>query len=115
MIDYDISWLNCAKGHGLNVGYLGGWNERGWNKGWYENLRSSLNSHGFGSVKKDDGEPRPGRAVPRGNSGDHRGGGRIQHLGWIVRLPRRSMALTVAGHSQSYCSERVSRSASSSA
>jgi hypothetical protein len=51
MIDYDIAWLNCAKGHGLNIGYIGGWNERGFDKGWYENLRSNLNSHGFSSVK----------------------------------------------------------------
>ena len=51
MIDYDISWLNCAKGHGLTISYIGGWNERGYDKGWYENLRSSLNSNGFSSVK----------------------------------------------------------------
>ncbi len=51
MIDYDISWLNCAKSHGLTISYLGGWNERGYDKGWYENLRSSLNSAGYGSVQ----------------------------------------------------------------
>ncbi len=51
MIDYDISWLNCAKGHGLTISYLGGWNERGYDKGWYEKLRSSLNANGFGAVK----------------------------------------------------------------
>ncbi|MGX6606745.1 ricin-type beta-trefoil lectin domain protein [Micromonosporaceae bacterium Da 78-11] len=51
MIDYDISWLNCAKGHGLNINYLGGWNERGHDSGWYKNLRSSLNAAGFGSVQ----------------------------------------------------------------
>ncbi|MFI9006137.1 ricin-type beta-trefoil lectin domain protein [Actinosynnema sp. NPDC053489] len=51
MIDYDISWLNCAKRHGLTIGYLGGWNERGHNKTWYENLRSALNANGFGAVQ----------------------------------------------------------------
>ncbi len=51
MIDYDISWLNCAKGHGLTISYLGGWNERGYDKGWYEKLRSALNANGFGAVK----------------------------------------------------------------
>ena len=51
MINYDLSWLNCAKGHGLTISYLGGWNERGYNIGWYENLRSSLNSNGYSSVK----------------------------------------------------------------
>jgi O-glycosyl hydrolase len=51
MIDYDISWLNCAKGHGLTINYLGGWNERGHDSTWYKNLRTSLNAAGFGSVQ----------------------------------------------------------------
>lgn len=51
MINYDISWLNCAKGHGLNINYLGGWNERGHDSGWYKNLRSSLNAAGFNAVQ----------------------------------------------------------------
>ncbi|HEX8345791.1 MAG TPA: ricin-type beta-trefoil lectin domain protein [Actinoplanes sp.] len=57
MIDYDISWLDCAKQHGLNIGYLGGWNERGYNKAWVQNLRSALNSRGYSNVQivSDDG------------------------------------------------------------
>ncbi|MET8090518.1 ricin-type beta-trefoil lectin domain protein [Micromonospora sp. NPDC005220] len=51
MIDYDISWLNCARQHGLSINYLGGWNERGHDSGWYKNLRSSLNAAGYGSVQ----------------------------------------------------------------
>jgi glycosyl hydrolase family 59/glycosyl hydrolase family 59 (putative galactocerebrosidase) len=51
MIDYDISWLNCAKGHGLTISYLGGWNERGHDSGWYQNLRTSLNKAGYGGVR----------------------------------------------------------------
>ena len=51
MIDYDISWLNCAKGHGLTVNYLGGWNERGHDSGWYKRLRSSLDAAGYRSVQ----------------------------------------------------------------
>ena len=51
MIDYDLSWLNCARGHGLTILYLGGWNERGHDSGWYKNLRSSLNTAGYGSVQ----------------------------------------------------------------
>jgi hypothetical protein len=51
MIDYDISWLNCAKQHGLTISYLGGWNERGHDKTWYKNLRSALNANGYGSVQ----------------------------------------------------------------
>ncbi|MFI5916245.1 ricin-type beta-trefoil lectin domain protein [Dactylosporangium sp. NPDC051541] len=51
MIDYDIAWLNCAKGHGITVHYLGGWNERGHDSGWYKSLRTSLNNAGFGAVQ----------------------------------------------------------------
>ncbi|KOX04526.1 galactosylceramidase [Streptomyces sp. NRRL B-1140] len=51
MIDYLISWLGCATSHGLNISYLGGWNERGYNIGWYKNLRSALDSKGYSSVK----------------------------------------------------------------
>ncbi len=36
MINYLVSWLNCAKSHGLTIDYLGGWNERGYVKSWYE-------------------------------------------------------------------------------
>jgi O-glycosyl hydrolase len=51
MIDYDISWLNCAKQHGLTINYLGGWNERGHDSTWYKNLRTGLNTAGYGSVQ----------------------------------------------------------------
>jgi O-glycosyl hydrolase len=51
MIDYLVSWLGCAKQHGLTIDYLGGWNERGYNVSWYEQLRSALNSNGYGGVK----------------------------------------------------------------
>ncbi|MEW2625891.1 ricin-type beta-trefoil lectin domain protein [Streptomyces sp. NPDC048106] len=51
MINYLVSWLGCAKQHGLTIDYLGGWNERGYNVSWYEQLRSALNSNGYGSVK----------------------------------------------------------------
>ena len=51
MIDYLTSWLGCAKQHNLTIDYLGGWNERGYNIGWYENLRSTLNSSGYSAVK----------------------------------------------------------------
>src|SRR3954471_9313484 len=52
MINYYISWLDCAKNsHGLTVDYLGGWNERGFDKGWYENLKSNLNSRGYSNIQ----------------------------------------------------------------
>jgi hypothetical protein len=50
MVNYLVSWLGCAKADGLNIDYLGGWNERGYNIGWYEQLRSTLNSSGYSNV-----------------------------------------------------------------
>jgi hypothetical protein len=51
MIDYLVAWLGCAASHGLSIDYLGGWNEKGHNVTWYENLRSALNAHSYGNVK----------------------------------------------------------------
>ncbi|MGI5460830.1 galactosylceramidase [Streptomyces sp. CA-249302] len=42
MIDYLTDWLGCARRHGLDIDYLGGWNERGYDKAWYEKLHSTL-------------------------------------------------------------------------
>jgi O-glycosyl hydrolase len=50
-INYLISWLNCAASHGLTINYLGGWNERGYNIAWYEQLRSTLNADGYSAVQ----------------------------------------------------------------
>jgi hypothetical protein len=50
-INYLVSWLNCATSHGLTVHYLGGWNERGYNISWYEQLRSTLNADGYSAVQ----------------------------------------------------------------
>src|SRR6266496_3942534 len=47
MINYLVSRLNCAKSHGLTIDYLGGWNERGYVKSWYETLHSTLAADGF--------------------------------------------------------------------
>ncbi|GAA1858057.1 ricin-type beta-trefoil lectin domain protein [Actinomadura bangladeshensis] len=51
MVGYLMAWLGCAKQHNLNIDYLGGWNERGWNAGWYQNLKSTLAAGGYGSIK----------------------------------------------------------------
>ncbi len=51
MASYLVSWLNCAKSKGLTIDYLGGWNERGYNIGWYEQLRSTLNANGYSGVQ----------------------------------------------------------------
>src|SRR6516165_4102302 len=50
-ISYLVSWLNCASSHGLTINYLGGWNERGYNISWYEQLRSTLNADGYFAVQ----------------------------------------------------------------
>jgi Glycosyl hydrolase family 59/Galactocerebrosidase, C-terminal lectin domain len=57
-IGYLLSWLGCAREHGLRIDYLGGWNEHGYVKSWYEQLRSALDAAGYGAVKvvaADDG------------------------------------------------------------
>jgi Glycosyl hydrolase family 59/Galactocerebrosidase, C-terminal lectin domain len=41
-IDYLIAWLGCARQHHLTIDYLGGWNERGHDKTWYENLHQAI-------------------------------------------------------------------------
>jgi hypothetical protein len=52
MINYYVSFLDCAKNsHSLTIDYLGGWNERGFDKTWYENLRTTLNSRGYTAVQ----------------------------------------------------------------
>jgi O-glycosyl hydrolase len=46
-IDYLIKWLGCAKGHGLTIDYIGGWNERGHDKTWYEKFHKALSDNHF--------------------------------------------------------------------
>jgi O-glycosyl hydrolase len=50
-IDYLLSWLGCAKSQGLAISYLGGRNEKGHNKTWYENLRAALDKYGYQSLQ----------------------------------------------------------------
>ncbi|NUR61638.1 MAG: galactosylceramidase [Catenulispora sp.] len=50
-INYLMDWFGCAKQHNLAIDYLGGWNERGYNKGWYESLKSALSTHGYAATK----------------------------------------------------------------
>src|SRR5215469_4231714 len=60
-IPYIIDWLNCAKMNGLTVSYVGGWNERGYIKSWYEALRAALNTNGYSAVKIIAADSSPGR------------------------------------------------------
>ncbi|MER7751944.1 ricin-type beta-trefoil lectin domain protein [Kitasatospora sp. NPDC097643] len=50
-VDYLMSWMGCAAQHHLNISYLGGWNERSFDKAWYENLKSTLVARGYGATK----------------------------------------------------------------
>jgi hypothetical protein len=41
-VAYLRSWLDCAARHDLEIDYLGGWNERGFDARWYRTLRREL-------------------------------------------------------------------------
>jgi O-glycosyl hydrolase len=52
MVNYLVSWLDCASdAHGLRIDYIGGWNERSYNKAWYQNLKLTLQGRGYNHVK----------------------------------------------------------------
>jgi Glycosyl hydrolase family 59 len=61
-IGYVIDWLNCAKSHHLTIGYLGGWDEHGYNITYFENLRKALNSSGYSKVKLMAADSFPGKS-----------------------------------------------------
>ncbi len=47
-ITYIVNWIKHAQSdHGLHIDYIGGWNESGYKKPWYESLKSALNSNGL--------------------------------------------------------------------
>src|SRR5204863_2607224 len=48
MVDYLMAWLDCAQSHGFTIATIGGWNERGHDKAWYESLHAALASRGGG-------------------------------------------------------------------
>ncbi|HZR43297.1 MAG TPA: hypothetical protein VFB12_24490 [Ktedonobacteraceae bacterium] len=47
-ITYIINWIKGAQiYHHLHIDYIGGWNESGYNKTWYEDLKQALVSNGL--------------------------------------------------------------------
>jgi Glycosyl hydrolase family 59 len=54
-VNYVIDWLRCARANGLNVSYLGGWNERytsaPWQQAWFIMLRKALDAAGFAGTQ----------------------------------------------------------------
>ncbi|WP_371483918.1 galactosylceramidase [Kitasatospora sp. NBC_00315] len=58
MIDYYLRWIRHARDdHGLTIDYLGGWNERGFDRAWYRELHAALAAEGLPTrvVGADDG------------------------------------------------------------
>ncbi len=48
MVNYYIAWIKGAKSHyNLTIDYIGGWNERGYNKQFYEALHSAIKANGL--------------------------------------------------------------------
>jgi hypothetical protein len=41
-VDYLIAWLDCAASRHLTIDYVGGWNEKGYDKAWYEKYHAAL-------------------------------------------------------------------------
>ena len=50
-ITYILNWLGCAKQHGLQINYLGGWNEAGFDPSWYASFRQALDANGYGGIQ----------------------------------------------------------------
>jgi hypothetical protein len=52
-ISYLLSWLGCARRHGLTISYLGGWNESdsGDHRPWFRKLRQALDRRGYRHVQ----------------------------------------------------------------
>jgi hypothetical protein len=51
-VTYILNWLKHAKSdYGLTIDAIGGWNERGYSKPWYESFRQALDSNGFNAIK----------------------------------------------------------------
>ena len=44
-IDYLMAWLDCAEEHALDIEYIGGGNERGYDADWFVKLDEALQEH----------------------------------------------------------------------
>ncbi|MEV5712730.1 ricin-type beta-trefoil lectin domain protein [Amycolatopsis mediterranei] len=61
LTDYYLSWLGCAKQHGLTIDYLTSvQNEKQWSADWTVTLRNALNANGYNAVKIISGDSWPG-------------------------------------------------------
>jgi hypothetical protein len=46
-LSYHMDWLQCAKANGLDIDYMSGWNESGYDKTWFENMASAMKAAGY--------------------------------------------------------------------
>jgi hypothetical protein len=46
-IDYHMDYLNCAKQNGLDIDYMGGWNESGYDANWFVKMQAAMSAAGF--------------------------------------------------------------------
>ncbi len=44
-IEYHLTFLECAEKHGLEIDFIGGWNEKGFDPSWFVALDSALDKH----------------------------------------------------------------------
>lgn len=58
-VNYEVAWLGCAKQHGFHIDYLGGANESGYDKTYYEKLHQAVRGAGYDAkiVASDDHNP----------------------------------------------------------
>ncbi|GLY40478.1 galactosylceramidase [Amycolatopsis sp. NBRC 101858] len=58
---YYLSWLGCARQHGLTIDYLTTvQNEKQWSADWTVTIRNALNANGYSAVKLISGDSWPG-------------------------------------------------------
>ncbi len=67
LVNYYLSWLGCARQHGLTIDYLTPvQNEKQWNADWTVTIRNALNANGYSAVKIISGDSWPGDWGPAG-------------------------------------------------
>ncbi|MFD1047425.1 galactosylceramidase, partial [Kibdelosporangium lantanae] len=67
LVDYYLSWLGCAKQHGLTIDYITSvQNEKQWSADWTVTIRNALNANGYSNVKVISGDSWPGDWGPAG-------------------------------------------------
>jgi len=67
LVNYYLSWLGCARQHGLTIDYLTPvQNEKQWNADWTVTIRDALNANGYSAVKIISGDSWPGDWGPAG-------------------------------------------------